>query len=58
MNTSAPLLDQIEHMLRLLTLVRDAPIEPSYKPEIEKYLRWSIRKAAKAYWLSLNTDGD
>lgn len=55
---SHPLLDQIEHMLRLLTAVRDAPIEPSYKPEIEKYLRWSIRKAAKAYWLSINTDGD
>ena len=55
---SHPLLDQIEHMLRLLTAVRDAPIEPSYKPEIEKYLRWSVRKAAKAYWLSIDADSD
>ena len=52
------LLDDLEHILRLLTVVRDAPIEPAYKPDIEKYLRWAARKAAKAYWQSLNTDGD
>ena len=55
---SNPLLDDLEHILRLLTVVRDTPIEPAYKPEIEKYLRWAARKAAKAYWMSIKTDGD
>jgi len=55
---SNPLLDDLEHILRLLTAVRDAPIEPSYKPDIEKYLRWAARAAAKAYWRSVTKDND
>ena len=55
---SNPLLDDLEHILRLLTVVRDAPIEPAYKPDIEKYLRWGARAAAKAYWRSVNKDAD
>ena len=55
---SSALLDDLEHILRLLTVVRDAPIEPAYKPDIEKYLRWAARKAAKAYWQSIGTVGE
>lgn len=55
---SNPLLDDLEHILRLLTVVRDAPIEPAYKPDIEKYLRWAARAAAKAYWRSVNKDAE
>ena len=55
---SNPLLDDLEHILRSLTVVRDTPIEQAYKPEIEKYLRWAARKAAKAYWQSIDTVGD
>ena len=55
---SNPLLDDLEHILRLLIVVRDAPIEQAYKPDIEKYLRWAARAAAKAYWRSVNKDAD
>ena len=49
---SHPLLDQLEHVLRLLAIVKDMP-QDEYSPELEKYLRWAARKTAKAYWYSI-----
>lgn len=48
---SHPRLDELEHILRLLRSLDDLTIEN--KADIEKYLRWAARKAAKAYWYSL-----
>ena len=49
---SHPLLDQLEHVLRLLAMVKDMP-QDEYSPELEQYLRWAARKTAKAYWYSI-----
>ena len=38
---SHPLLDQLEHVLRLLAMVKDMP-QDEYSPELEKYLDGQI----------------
>lgn len=48
---SHPRLDELEHILRLLAALDELKLEN--KADIEKYLRWAARKAAKAYWYSV-----
>lgn len=53
---SHPLLDQLDRIIDLLVKVHESPIEPVHRVEIEKYLRWAARKAAKAYWRQIDTE--
>lgn len=55
---SHPLLNQLDRIIDLLAKVHASPIEPVHRVEIEKYLRWAARKVAKAYWSSVDNQGE
>lgn len=55
---SHPLLDQLDRIINLLDKVHNSSIEPVHRVEIEKYLRWAARKVAKAYWSSVDNQGE